>query len=161
MKIDITFRDLNAAEAAAILQMGKANGVELALFLATPGAPVMTAAPAAVAAATGIGTPAVPGHVPTASAGVAMPVSGRPVETPPAAAPVAAGGATSAPDFLTFSRAPNVKAVVKALLDSGVTEQAAILARCEELRGQGVPALSAVPADQLADRVAGSVAALT
>lgn len=155
MKIDIMFRDLDAREAAIILQMGKANGAELALFLATPGQPVASAAPAAVAAATGSPDPTGP---PPPAARAASASAAPESSTLPA--PGGAGTATtpSAPDFLTFSRAPSVKAIVKVLVESGTKEQAAIFARCTELRDQGVPALAAVPADQLADRIAGSMA---
>lgn len=159
MEIDITFRNVNATEAATILVAAKDGGASLALFFATPGAPAMQAGPAAAAAVpfrapdplTAAGPS--PSQAPPAAAQTAQP----PAQPAQVAGPP---GNIAAPDFLAFSRAPSVKAVVKALLDSGVTDAAAVLSRCLELRGQGVPALAAVPEDQLADRVAGSLAAL-
>lgn len=168
MKIDITFRDLNATEAAAILQMGKANGAELALFLASPGAPTMAAAPAAVAAATGApppasGFPEDPQWAQRAMPGPTGPNNGSPAAAPPAP-PAREAGADDGPaasDLEEYSRYPTTRAVVKALYEKGITSEADLLKKCLELRASGVTPLKAVPEDQFPTRIGAALIALT
>lgn len=157
MKVDITLRDLNAEEAAAILVAAKDGGAKLALFFATPGQAAMQAAPAAVAAATGQGEMDFPPKTdaPPAPAAATPPAASSP---PPAAAKPAAPPNA---DLEKWSRYTTTKSVVKALIEGeNIKDRAAILARCQELRAAGVAPLKAVPEDQFADRVGSAVLAL-
>lgn len=145
MKVDITFRDLSAEEAAAILTAGKSGGASLALFLASPGQHVKEAAPAAVAAATGTAPPQQQAELPMAKPAAAPPPAQA---TGPAPLPPQPAG-----DLEQWSRFSTTKQIVKALVEGGMKDRAAILAKCQELRAAGVAPLKAVPEDQFADRV--------
>jgi len=155
MKVDITLRDLNAEEAAAILMAAKEGGAKLALFFATPGSSAMQTAPAAVAAATGSSpAPAAATPPPAAEAPSAQ-------QELSAAKPAAAAAPPANADLEKWSRYTTTKSVVKALIEGeNIKDRAQILARCQELRVAGVAPLKAVPEDQFADRVGSAVLAL-
>ena len=59
-----------------------------------------------------------------------------------------------------YFRLPTVKAIVKLLSERGVQGKTAILQRCSELQGIGVPALDVIPPEDLDTRVEAAMAAL-
>lgn len=103
------------------------------------------------------------GGAPASRAGVPSgPAPAAAANQPETTAAAGAGsGQAAADDDGAFFRMPTVKAVVKELMARGVKSEPAILARCKDLAGAGVPCLAAVPPDALPDRVGAAVIALT
>lgn len=57
-------------------------------------------------------------------------------------------------------RLPTVKQIVKKIVEGGTKDPKAVLAKCEELQGLGVPALDVVQPEDLPERVKSALAAL-
>lgn len=98
----------------------------------------------------------------------AAPASKPPASAPPPSKPAQQAAPAKKPDEkpaaeggdVDFFRMPTVKAIVTALLTSGVTSIEAVTKKCEELQGMGVPALDVVPVEDLPARVKAAFAQL-
>lgn len=165
--VSLSFSNLTMAQASAILAAAEATGVEkgvATLSAKIPAyvpvrtgfelpAPVVDQAKEAALASPGpIGSDASP-----ASSSPVIPKSSSPIEREP--------GSDDGPPLseaeAQFFRCPTVKAVVKMLVgDQAAPDADKVLADVRALRARGVAALEAVPEEQLADRVASSLAAL-
>ena len=160
MPTDLVFRDLSIAQAMTLLQAADKAGVApvVAPFVMKfdPVDPERAATSVARAIEEHKG-PAQEKVFPGKPEDVAAPA--------PAAAVKREPGSDDGPPLTeadaAYFRAPTVKAIVKMMVGTANQPDAdQILRGCQVLRARGVAALEAVPEEQLADRVAGSLAAL-